>query len=68
MRLIDGSSGGGSVTLMLDNGYTYLPPLLGMHDIIASLSEIPVVAAALGPGTCYLRNKGRINHICSLFI
>lgn len=51
MRLIDGSSGGGSVTLMLDNGYTYLPPLLGMHDIIASLSEIPVVAAALGPGT-----------------
>ncbi|KAI9287953.1 carboxyl transferase domain-containing protein [Umbelopsis sp. AD052] len=40
IRLIDGSSGGGSVTLALKNG---------MHDSIASLSEIPVVAAALGP-------------------
>ncbi|KAI8578499.1 hypothetical protein K450DRAFT_247193 [Umbelopsis ramanniana AG] len=48
IRLIDGSSGGGSVTLALKNG-TYLPPLIGMHDSIASLSEIPVVAAALGP-------------------
>lgn len=51
VRLIDGSSGGGSVTLMLDKGYTHLPPLIGMHDIIASLSEIPVAAAALGPGS-----------------
>ncbi|CAM0138552.1 hypothetical protein VKS41_007172 [Umbelopsis sp. WA50703] len=48
IRLIDGSSGGGSVTLALKNG-TYLPPLIGMHDSIASLSEIPIVAAALGP-------------------
>lgn len=50
MRLIDGSSGGGSVTLALDKGSTILPPLIGMHDMIASLSEIPVVSAALGPG------------------
>lgn len=49
VRLIDGSSGGGSVTLILDKGATYLPPLFGMHDMIGSLSEIPVVAAGLGP-------------------
>lgn len=35
---------------MLEKGQTYLPPLFGMHDMIASLSEIPVVSASLGPG------------------
>ena len=50
VRLIDGSSGGGSVTTMLDTGYTYIPPLKGMHTIIGSLSEIPVATASLGPG------------------
>ncbi|KAI7905163.1 uncharacterized protein BX663DRAFT_559372 [Cokeromyces recurvatus] len=49
VRLIDGSSGEGSITLLLEKGATNLPPLYGMHDMIASLSEIPVVAAALGP-------------------
>ncbi|CAO3626605.1 unnamed protein product [Cunninghamella blakesleeana] len=49
VRLIDGSSGGGSVTIALDKGGTILPPLIGMHDMTASLSEIPVVTAALGP-------------------
>ncbi|KAI7854787.1 carboxyl transferase [Circinella umbellata] len=49
VRLIDGSSGGGSVTTMLDTGYTYIPPLKGMHTIIGSLSEIPVATASLGP-------------------
>ncbi|CAO3618551.1 unnamed protein product [Cunninghamella echinulata] len=49
VRLIDGSSGGGSVTLALEKGGTILPPLIGMHDMVASLSEIPVVTAALGP-------------------
>ncbi|CDH55161.1 propionyl-carboxylase [Lichtheimia corymbifera JMRC:FSU:9682] len=62
VRLIDGSSGGGSVTLMLDNGYTYLPPLLGMHDIIASLSEIPVVAAALGPAVGLGAARATLTH------
>ncbi|KAG0175306.1 hypothetical protein DFQ28_001836 [Apophysomyces sp. BC1034] len=51
VRLIDGSSGGGSVTLILEKGATYLPPLFGMSEMIGSLSEIPVVSAALGPGS-----------------
>ena len=54
VRLIDGSSGGGSVTTMLDTGYTYIPPLKGMHTIIGSLSEIPVATASLGPGNLLL--------------
>ncbi|RUO95430.1 carboxyl transferase domain-containing protein, partial [Jimgerdemannia flammicorona] len=75
VRLIDGSSGGGSVTTLLEwgmyvlflspfgplvrsllnprrlhsKGRTYIPPLIGMDTMIASLSEIPVVAAVLGP-------------------
>ncbi|EIE81855.1 hypothetical protein RO3G_06560 [Rhizopus delemar RA 99-880] len=62
VRLIDGSSGGGSVTLMLDHGATYLPPLFGMHDMIASLSEIPVVAAALGPAVGLGAARATLTH------
>ncbi|ORZ02203.1 carboxyl transferase [Syncephalastrum racemosum] len=62
VRLIDGSSGGGSVTLMLEKGYTYLPPLIGMHDMIASLSEIPVVAAALGPAVGLGAARATLTH------
>ncbi|KAI9018129.1 carboxyl transferase [Phycomyces nitens] len=62
VRLIDGSSGGGSVTLILDMGATYLPPLIGMHDMIASLSEIPVVAAALGPAVGLGAARATLTH------
>ncbi|KAI9468223.1 MAG: carboxyl transferase [Benjaminiella poitrasii] len=62
IRLIDGSSGGGSVTLMLEKGATYLPPLFGMHDMIASLSEIPVVAAALGPAVGLGAARATLTH------
>lgn len=62
VRLIDGSSGGGSVTLILDKGATYLPPLFGMHDMIASLSEIPVAAAALGPAVGLGAARATLTH------
>ncbi|KAI8086149.1 carboxyl transferase [Halteromyces radiatus] len=62
VRLIDGSSGGGSVTLALDKGSTMLPPLIGMHDMIASLSEIPVVAAALGPAVGLGAARATLTH------
>lgn len=48
IRLVDGSGGGGSVATYLDWGRTYVPPLPGMHDQVAILSEVPVAAAALG--------------------
>lgn len=48
VRLVDGSGGGGSVKSYLDWGRTYVPPLPGWADQMAILSEVPVVAAAMG--------------------
>lgn len=49
VRLLDGSSGGGSVATIFELGYNYVPPLLGFEHKIAALGEIPVCAALLGP-------------------
>ncbi|OGP86367.1 MAG: methylmalonyl-CoA carboxyltransferase, partial [Deltaproteobacteria bacterium RBG_13_65_10] len=48
VRLVDGSSGGGSVKSYHDLGRTYVPPLTGWEHEVAMLAEIPVAAAALG--------------------
>jgi acetyl-CoA carboxylase carboxyltransferase component len=48
IRLVDGSGGGGSVKTYQDIGRTYVPPLPGWNDQMEILSEVPVVAAALG--------------------
>ncbi len=48
VRLVDGSGGGGSVKSYHDMGRTYVPPLPGWSDQMQILSEVPVVAAALG--------------------
>eukprot|EP00026_Physarum_polycephalum_P004625 Phypoly_transcript_04647.p1 GENE.Phypoly_transcript_04647~~Phypoly_transcript_04647.p1 ORF type:complete len:630 (-),score=77.40 Phypoly_transcript_04647:180-2069(-) len=48
VRLIDGSSGGGSVASLLDMQATYVPPLPGFEHITAMLSEVPVATAVLG--------------------
>lgn len=48
VRLVDGSGGGGSVKTYLDMGRTYVPMLPGWADQVDILSEVPVVAAALG--------------------
>ncbi len=48
VRLVDGSGGGGSVKSYQDMGRTYVPPLFGWENPLRMLSEVPVVAAALG--------------------
>lgn len=50
IRLIDGSSGGGSVAVYRDYGGTYVPPSTGAgwQVMIDSMSLIPVVGAVLG--------------------
>ena len=48
VRLVDGSGGGGSVKTYHEIGRTYVPPLPGWADQMAILSEVPVVAAAMG--------------------
>jgi acetyl-CoA carboxylase carboxyltransferase component len=49
IRLLDGASGGGSVKMTLDSGYTYLPVNPGWDAVVDNLSVVPVVAACLGP-------------------
>ena len=49
VRLVDGTGGGGSVKTYEQTGRTYLPGNPGWDLVVALMSEVPVVAAALGP-------------------
>jgi acetyl-CoA carboxylase carboxyltransferase component len=49
VRLVDGTGGGGSVKSLETMGFTYVPFIPGWEVAAANLSEVPVVAAALGP-------------------
>nr|POE74358.1 propionyl-coa carboxylase beta chain, mitochondrial [Quercus suber] len=49
VKLVDGSSGGGSVTHIKTHGFAYVPPLDGSHEVIAQLNAgIPNLGAACG--------------------
>lgn len=49
IKLVDGSSGGGSVTTIRTNGYAYVPPLNGAHEVVKQLNAgIPNLGAAVG--------------------
>lgn len=64
VRLIDGSSGGGSVKTYLEDDRTYVPPLPGFEHQIAMLSEVPVVAAVLGPVVGLGAARAMASHLC----
>jgi len=49
VRLVDGTGGGGSVKQIESMGFTYVPFVPGWELVVANLSAVPVVAAALGP-------------------
>ncbi|KAH8653385.1 propionyl-CoA carboxylase beta chain mitochondrial precursor [Xylariales sp. PMI_506] len=50
IKLVDGSSGGGSVTTIRTNGFSYVPPLNGYNVVVDQLNAgIPNLGAALGP-------------------
>ncbi|MCW2667878.1 MAG: hypothetical protein JWN57_2840 [Frankiales bacterium] len=49
VRLLDGASGGGSVKMAMDAGYTYVPANPAWDAVVDNLSLVPVVAACLGP-------------------
>jgi propionyl-CoA carboxylase beta chain len=49
VRLLDGTGGGGSVKSLEDFGRTYVPFNPGWDAMVALLSEVPVITAALGP-------------------
>ncbi|KAI1742840.1 ClpP/crotonase [Xylaria scruposa] len=50
VKLVDGSSGGGSVTTIKKQGFSYIPPLPAFEQVIAQLNlGIPNLGAVLGP-------------------
>ena len=49
IRLIDGTGGGGSVKMLEDMGFTYVPFVPGWEHVIKNLKTVPVVSLALGP-------------------
>ena len=63
IRLVDGTGGGGSVKTLEQMGFSYVPPLPGFDLVVANLSRVPVVAAALGP----VAGLGAARVVCSHF-
>ena len=49
VRLLDGASGGGSVKMATEAGFTYVPVNPAWDAVVENLSLVPVVAACLGP-------------------
>lgn len=48
VRLVDGTGGGGSVKMLEQHGYTYVPASPGWVYVVDNLSLVPVAAACLG--------------------
>lgn len=54
IKLTDGSSGGGSVTTILKQGFSYLPPHIIFQPVVKQLNAgIPNLGAVLGPAIGY---------------
>ena len=49
LRMVDGTGGGGSVKMIEDMGFTYVPFVPGWEHVAKNLKSVPVVALALGP-------------------
>lgn len=49
IRMIDGTGGGGSVKMLENMGFTYVPFVPGWEHVVKNLDGVPVVAMALGP-------------------
>lgn len=50
IKLVDGSSGGGSVTTIRKTGYSYVPPMATWKHVVEQLNMgIPNLGAVLGP-------------------
>lgn len=49
IRMIDGTGGGGSIKMLEQMGFTYVPLVPGWEHVTQNLKQVPVVALALGP-------------------
>lgn len=64
VRLLDGSSGGGSVVTYLEEQKTYVPPLPGFDVQARMLNLVPVASAALGPVVGLGAARAVMSHFC----
>ncbi|PIL27704.1 transporter [Ganoderma sinense ZZ0214-1] len=62
IRLLNGSSGGGSVASYLSAGATYIPPLAGLGQSMTAMTVVPVVSALLGPVVGLGSAKAVVSH------
>ncbi|GLB39032.1 putative carboxyl transferase [Lyophyllum shimeji] len=62
IRLLDGSSGGGSVATYLTIGATYIPGMAGLGKSMDAMSVVPVASALLGPVVGLAAAKAVIGH------
>ncbi|KIM36650.1 hypothetical protein M413DRAFT_286192 [Hebeloma cylindrosporum] len=62
IRLLDGSSGGGSVATYLTIGATYIPGLAGLGRSMDAMAAVPVVSALVGPVVGLAAAKAAIGH------
>ncbi|EKM76462.1 hypothetical protein AGABI1DRAFT_78555 [Agaricus bisporus var. burnettii JB137-S8] len=62
IRLLDGSSGGGSVATYLNIGATYIPGLAGLGQSMDAMAVIPVASALVGPVVGLAAAKTVVGH------
>ncbi|KAG5638759.1 hypothetical protein H0H81_010381 [Sphagnurus paluster] len=62
IRLLDGSSGGGSVATYLTMGATYIPGLAGLGRSMDTMAVVPVASALLGPVVGLAAAKAVLGH------
>ncbi|WP_158893638.1 acyl-CoA carboxylase subunit beta [Amycolatopsis anabasis] len=66
IRLIEGTGGGGSVKVLEQQGFTYVPANPGWDLVVDNLSAVPVVAACLGPVAGLGAARAVMAHLCVL--
>ncbi|WP_020672793.1 acyl-CoA carboxylase subunit beta [Amycolatopsis nigrescens] len=66
VRLIEGTGGGGSVKMLEQHGFSYVPANPGWDLVVDNLSAVPVVAACLGPVAGLGAARAVMAHLCVL--
>lgn len=66
VRLIEGTGGGGSVKMLEQHGFTYVPFNPGWDLVVDNLSAVPVVSLCLGPVAGLGAARAVMSHLCVL--
>jgi acetyl-CoA carboxylase carboxyltransferase component len=69
VKLVDGSSGGGSVTTIRKEGWSYLPHVAPFKPVIQQLNMgIPNLGAVVGPAVCHTDQRQTLFYYRALMI